>query len=264
LRLVRRGVGFDVRRAEELLAWADGRAAAIGLGGANFAFAFAGHIWPMPLAQALRARVHKTPFVDGATFKAAVEPRWTSFVEQRVGALKGRTAVLVSALDRYPVFSALAQTGARVLIGDPYFALGLPFLVAEEERFLRFARWTMPILRRIPLAALYPSGRPARRRRLPTGVGRPRLFWGDVHLLRRRLPPLLGATVVVNSLREDDLRLLLEAGAGSVVASPSPCAGLGLPAHAWEALLTARFGALDAAAMGNVWESLGMHPQVLP
>jgi hypothetical protein len=167
---------------------------------------------------------------------------------------------LVSALDRYPLLKALRGKGLRTIVGDPYFALGLP-LAVDERQFARLAAVALPVLSRVPLRLLYPSGRPPRLVPLPRSFGRPRLFWGDLHLLLGRLPPLHGAVVVVSTLRAADVALLLGRGAKAVVSGPQLAPGLGLAANAWEALLLAVLGPLAEDEWAQAWGSLGLEPQ---
>jgi hypothetical protein len=262
VRVERIGTGFDLERAEEVVRAYDGRVDAIGVGGANFAYRLGGRRYTLPEGERLRRAARRTPVTDGGLFKAAVEPEWVVTVDRSFGPFTGRLAVLVSALDRYALLEPLRRIGARPLIGDPYFALGLP-LAPGPTAFAALARATLPVLRRVPLRRLYPSGRP-RRRPLPRAFGRPALFAGDLHLLLGRLPPLDGAVVLTASLRPADAERLFAAGARGVVTGPAPAPGLSLPANAWEAALIAAHGPFDTPDdLRRFWRTLAYVPQVL-
>lgn len=263
IEIERRGFGFNLVAAETCLRAADGEVDAIGLGGVNFAYRLAKRRWPIREAERLRRAVKRTPLVDGSSFKEWVEPLWLTAVERKFGRLKGQTAVLISALDRYPVLDAFRQAGLKTYIGDCYFALGWPILVRDERMFRLLAEVGLPLLRRVPLHRLYPSGKAVERRPWPRHFLRPRLYWGDVHLLLHRLPDLRGAIVVTSTVRPGDVRRLLAEGAEAVVTGPSPVAGLGFGANVWEAVLVARFGRLTGNALRGAWESLAWEPQVL-
>jgi hypothetical protein len=263
VRLARRGVDFDLDRACALLRAADGVVDAIGLGGVNLRYRFGERQYPIAEGTYLSSLVRRTPVTDGERFKEGVEPLWLDTVERKFGPLRGQTAVLVSTLDRYPLLGVLRRAGLRVIIGDAYFALGLPLALHDERVFAALVRCTLPGLSRVPLRLLYPSGRPARLRAWPRSFGRPRLVWGDLHLLLGRLPDLAGAVVVVGTLRPADVALLFERGAEAVVSGPELVPGIGLPANLWEALLLALFGPLERHELAAAWGSLAWEPRVL-
>ncbi len=251
--LVRRvGTAGDLRRAAALLRALDGRVAALGLGGVNRALLLGDRAYPLPAGQWLAAQVRRSPVCDGARWKAVVEPAAVRALVRGGLALAGRTAVVASLLDRPALGDALAAVGCRVLVGDAYYALGLPVWFSSRRGFALAARCLLPALRRLPLRWLYPLGAEQER----AGSGFARLFRGvdllagDFHLLRRRLPAsLAGKAVIASTLTPADLRLLRQRGVARVSSLAPLVGGRALAGNVWEAMA--------AAACGRPPERLG-------
>jgi hypothetical protein len=274
--LRRIGTGGDIERAAALVRDYDGRADAIGLGGVNLAFCIGRRRWAFPAGQYLLSQARRTPVVDGAGFKEAIEPDIVRKLAQSRGVtFAGTTALVTSVLDRYPLAHALSQAGAFVLAGDPLFALRVP-LALPLPGFAAAATLTMPALRHLPLRFLYPRGderaRPRGERRAPwwlaAWVRRAQVVAGDFHLLARFGRLDLGGKVVIASALDDaDVAWLFDCGA-ALVATAAPWLERCSPAaNALEALLVACNGLAPAAGdrpagLRRAWRELGLQPYV--
>lgn len=245
-----RRIGCDgsYARARTAIAEFDGRVAAIGLGGINLAYRLDGLRWTMPGAAALRAAARRTPVCDGSAFKDAVEPQLARTIEPG----RGRAALAVSALDRPQIPAALEAQGYRVRVGDPWFGLGLP-IFPRPATFRRMARISMPLLRRLPVEAVYGTPREGRIR--PTASFD--IIWGDIRLIRRRPIDLRGVSIVTSTVRRDDVKWLQRSEVHGVL-SPAPIVdGEGFGANVWEAVVTAIQGApLRPDELGTAFRSL--------
>lgn len=245
VRIRRIGVDGSYDLARSRLERLDGRVQAIGLGGINFAYRSRGRAWPMPGAQSLRKAVRDTPVVDGSGFKDWIEPLAATSLPQ------GETALVVSMLDRPLVAAALRARGYRTFVGDSTFALGVP-LWPTPEAFHAMACATMPILRLLPLRAVY--GR--RTARAELRKSRWNVIWGDVKLLRRHPVAMAGATMVVGSAREEDVKWLARCGVSRVLSAAPPIGGETFGANVWEAVITAVYGKLPSQSqMLETWRS---------
>lgn len=239
--LLRRvGTGGEVGEALRLLRELDGKVAALGLGGVNFAYRWGRKLYPLPLGERLRQAVRKTPLGDGSRWKELVEPE-LAFSLPPGG---GERVFFSSVLDRYPLARALEGRGYRVMAADAWSALGCPLLFSLSL-FGRVAGITLPLLRFWPLGRLYPhrDGAATRRWRSAAGGAGFRFFAGDFRLLRPFLPPdLRGVTVLTGGLSRGELELLRRRGIRRLLTS-SPClGGIHPAANALEALACALWG----------------------
>lgn len=275
--LIRLGTAGDIARAAGLIRHFDGRADAIGLGGVNLAYALGRRRWPIPAGVYLASQARRTPVVDGSGFKEAIEPDLVRELATEHGVdFRGATALVTSVLDRYPLARALAQHGARVLAGDPLFALRIP-LALPLPAFEAAAVVTMPALRHLPLSFLYPhaerpAGRKARVSRWVSAlVGRARVVAGDFHLLQRFGElDLSGKVVIASTVSDDDVARLLGRGAALVAAAVPALAGRSPAANAMDAVLVAWAGPSPSRpAPGEAddycrgaWRALALRPRV--
>jgi len=272
--LRRIGTGGDLGRAAALMRDYDGRADAIGLGGVNLAFCIGRRRWAFPAGQYLLSQARRTPVIDGAGFKEAIEPDIVRELAQSHGvSFAGTTALVTSVLDRYPLAHALSQAGAFVLAGDPLFALRVP-LALPLGAFAAAATLTMPALRHLPLRFLYPWGDELRgrgERRAPwwlaAWVRRAQVVAGDFHLLARFGRLDLGGKVVIASALDDaDVAWLFDCGAALVATATPRLERCSPAANAIEALL-ACIGLPPAAGgrpagLRRAWRELGLQPYV--
>lgn len=229
-------------RAAQVLSSLDGKVAALGLAGANLDYYIGDHRIPCPAGRRLASQVLKTPLVDGSGWKQAVEPLAVEVLQNQGITLAGKTALVVSVLDRYWLAEALSRAGCKVLAGDPLFGLKLP-LVLPLSLFARIARWTMPALSHLPLSFLYPLG-PAQEKAGRTWNSFARhvdIIAGNWHFIRRYLLPCLSKDkiLITSGTNGEDLRFLKQQGIKWVV-STTPLWKVGCPsANAVEAALVA-------------------------
>ncbi|MCL6451282.1 MAG: hypothetical protein K6T75_08330 [Acetobacteraceae bacterium] len=264
--LERRGTGGRVDEAERLLRELDGRVDALGLGGVNFSLRLGRSRYHLPLGRRLQRAVRRTPLVDGEGFKDTLERDLVGFLQARLGVeLRGRRALVLSALDRFGLAEALAQAGARLMVGDPLFALGLPLPFGSLQSFALAGRVALPLLRRLPLGWLYPLGRrqEVRRPRFAWAFERAQVVAGDFHLLWRYAPSRLDGKVVITSgLDRAEAEELGRQGAALVVSSSPELGGRASSANAVEAVLVA-LGARPGgggAGLREVWSRAGFVP----
>lgn len=246
-RLARIGVDGDMEKAGHLLAEWDGRAAAIGLGGIDLSLAAAGQVYPVADAGRLSARVRRSPLVDGSGLKASIEPLVVRRLAAR-GRLGPHTPVLmVSAVDRYPMAAALAETGAAVVYGDVLFGMGIDYPIRSLADLDRMAQRLLPQVVRLPHEHLYPVGAEQEAEpddRFAAYYEEARVIAGDFHLIRRHLPPrLAGKGILTNTTTQRDVELLRQRGVSWLVTTTPRIEGRSFGTNLMEALLVAVDGA---------------------
>lgn len=234
----------DLRRCFDVMRELDGQVDAFGLGGTNFYLTVAGRKYPMrselKLAQGIR-----TPIVDGCNIKAGFESRLPEFLASETNRdLKGRRVLLMSAVDRYSLGEALERTQCQLLVGDFYFALGLPLAVRSLRPIRAVAPWALPLALRLPFGSIYPTG--SKQDEIRSTRFSQRLFdWaeviaGDFHYIRRYMPEnLKGRTVVTNTVTASDRAMLAERGVDLLVTASPNFEGRSFATNVLEALVVA-------------------------
>ncbi len=266
-RIRRIGTGGDAAKAAAVIRAVDGRVHAIGLGGVDLALRLGDRKWVLPLGRQLASQARRTPAVDGAGWKAAVEPVAAAALPAAGFPLAGRTVLVSSVLDRYWLARAVEAAGCRVLVGDAYFALGLPVVFGSLALFSAAARLLLPLLRLLPLSWLYPLREtpPARRRGRAAVFRGADVVAGDTPLLLRRLPADLGRRdVIASTLTASDVAFLHDRGACRIATLAPPLGGRWFAANVWDAMAVAAFGCTPDAMRPEdyitFWKAAGGAP----
>ncbi|MBM3473922.1 MAG: quinate 5-dehydrogenase, partial [Armatimonadetes bacterium] len=126
----RLGVDGDYDRACRTIAELDGKVAAIGLGGTDLYLVARGRRYVIEESRRLAEAAKVTPVVDGSGLKNTLERetiRWLADREEFQ--LRGKRALLVSAVDRFGMAEGLVAAGCDTIFGDLIFSLGLPIPV---------------------------------------------------------------------------------------------------------------------------------------
>lgn len=245
--LERMGTDGDLKRCFDVMRELDGQVDAFGLGGTNFYLTVAGRKYPMReelrLAQGIR-----TPILDGGSIKAGFESQLPRhFMEETGIDLKDRRVLLMSAVDRYSLGEALEKTKCQLMVGDFYFALGLPFAVRSLRPIRSVVPWALPLALRLPFGSIYPTGSEQDENR-PTRFSRRLFDWaeiitGDFHYIRRHMPlSLSGKTIITNTVTPADRALLAERGASLLVTASPDFDGRSFATNVLEALVVAVSG----------------------
>jgi hypothetical protein len=239
--LSRVGTDGDFGKALRIIGELDGEVDAIGLGGIDLYLWAGGRRYTIRDAARLAAMAKTTPVVDGSTLKLLLEPR---IVEQlAVGAkpaspgsfaeslttgeagfaptdaalppLKGSKVLLVSAVDRWGMATALAQHAGQIIFGDLLFALGLPFPLRTLPQVERAAKLIAPVITKLPFQLLYPTGDKQKEHQPKFSEYFTWADWicGDFHYISRNIPPRLdGKVVLTNTTTEADQQRLAAQG----------------------------------------------------
>lgn len=248
----------------------DGQVAALGLGGLNFAYRIGRKVFPVAQAARLRRLVRHTPLVDGSYLKDTVERWLVEYLAAEWGVVwPGLRVLVVSALDRFGLAEELARRGARVLVGDAYFALRLPLVFPSLRSFSFAAAAFLPALRHVPLTWLYPVGEKQQRagRTVWPLYRRVQAIAGDFHFLWRNLPARLeGKIIITSSLWPEEQEVLRARGAAMLITPMPAVNGCSWAANIWEAALTAALGRplpeLGREFLRSQLEEAGLRPRV--
>lgn len=246
LSIERIGVDGDYDKACAMIAQLDGNVAAIGLGGTDLYLIAGKKRYVIEQSRRLAQSAKVTPVVDGSGLKNTLERetiRW--LVEHGELELKGRRVLLVSAVDRFGMAEGFVEAGCQTIFGDLIFALHLPVPIRSLRTIRLLAALLLPILRRLPISVLYPTGSRQEERKPKHG----KLFqWadivaGDFHYIRRHLPPRMdGKTIITNTTTSDDVGLLRECGVSTLITTTPELEGRSFGTNVMEGVLIALAG----------------------
>jgi hypothetical protein len=269
IRIERIGTDGDMEKAARLFQELDGHVDAFGVGGADLAIVVDGHAYPLYSALKLVRHVRKTPYVDGAGLKNTLEYQVAAFVERNLGdQIQPKRAFINLGSDRWGMSSGFAQAGYECLYGDLMFALGLNIPLRSLRSVKRLARVLLPVVGRIPIDWMYPTGKEQEKRTPRWG----RAFeWatvvaGDALYITRYMPERMpGKVVVTNTTTPADVALFAEAGVRSLVTSTPVLEGRSFGTNMMEAALVAVAGKgrpLTTDELQAMIERLGLQPQL--
>jgi hypothetical protein len=212
-----------------------------------------------------------TPIVDGSGLKNTLERqtiRWLA--DSGPVQIKGRKVLLTSAVDRFGMAEAFVEAGCDTIFGDVIFSLGIPLPVRSLRTMGLIAAALLPVLRRLPISMLYPTGKTQEE-------GSPRyarffewadIVAGDFHYIRRHLPARVdGKAIITNTTTSDDVEMLRERGAAHLVTTTPELEGRSFGTNVMEAVLIALAGKpaeeMSAGDYLDLLERLGWRPRVV-
>src|SRR5690554_1908954 len=269
--LERIGTDGDVKQAIRLIRELDGKVDAIGLGGISMYLYAGGRRYILDEARRIASHAKKTPVVDGAGIKQTIEGKLAGIFEAKTGEkLAGRTALIVSAVERYAMAESLLAAGCRLLIGDLIFALGLPVPLHSLRTLDRVSKTLLPLICRLPIKLLYPTGSKQEKqtaKKATRFLEQTEILTGDFHYIRRFLPEKLdGKVIISNTVTQADRKLLAERGASWLVTASPELGGRSFATNILDALVVAVSGRrpeeLTAADYEHYLKKLSLVPRV--
>ena len=269
VRIERIGTDGDMEAAAGLFRDLDGHVDAFGVGGADLAIVVDGHAYPLYSARSLVRHVRKTPYVDGAGLKNTLEYQLAGVIEQAFGdQVQPKRAFINLGSDRWGMSRGFADAGYECLFGDLMFALGLNVPLRSLKAVKRLARLLLPIVGRIPIAWLYPTGKDQEKRtpRWVSAFDWASVIAGDALYITRYMPERLpGKIVAANTTTPADVQLFRQAGVKALVTSTPVLEGRSFGTNMMEAALVAVAGkgrALTHAELQDLLNRLKLKPQI--
>jgi hypothetical protein len=194
----------------------------------------------------LVAGVKKTPLVDGSGVKASLEPlvvRWM----QAQGLVDWQTAhvLVVSGVDRFGMSGELRRLGAKnVIFGDLMLSLGVPLPLTFRGVDI-VARLCLPLMRRLPMSMLYPTGssQDEIKPKYVKWYQWADVIAGDFLLIKKHMPEALtGKLILTNTTTEEDMGLLKARGVRAVISTSLRVEGRSFGTNVLEGILTCMSG----------------------
>jgi len=225
----------------------DGNVDAIGLGGIDV-YLYAGrHRYALRDGLRLLEAAKTTPIVDGSGLKNTLEREAVRFMQDELGVdLRGKSVLMVSALDRFGMAQALVDAGADVLFGDFIFALDKDMPVRELHEFEQLAEKYVPDACKLPFQFFYPTGKKQDKPpepKYPQYYERADIIAGDFHFMRQFMPDRLdGKVVLTNTVTERDVAELAARGVSMLITTTPEIGGRSFGTNVLEAALVALLG----------------------
>lgn len=265
----RRGTDGDIGKAIRLVRELDGQVDAFGMGGIDLYLQAGRRRYRIRDAVPIARAARETPMVDGSGLKGTLERRVIRLLVDDYGLdLRGKTALLVCATDRFGMAQALVEAGCRVIMGDLMFGLGVPVPLYSLRSLDLLARVLAPLIVQLPFRLLYPTGERQKenRPRFEAYYRRSDIIAGDYLFIARHMPDRLdGKIVITNTVTRADVEALRARGVSLLVTTTPDLEGRSFGTNVMEALLIALSGRrspLAPAEYEEMLDRIGLRPRV--
>jgi len=270
VRIERIGADGDEQKARQMYAELDGKVDALGVGGIDLGVHTPWKFYPLYGALKLVQDVKQTPYVDGGGLKETLERRVMQVVEKKIGAeIEPKTAFLVAGITRYGMTESFIEAGYECVFGDLMFGLDIPIPVQGIRALGNLARLLMPIVGRMPLSMLYPTGEKQEQvvPKYESYYQGNAVTAGDFLYVKQHMPAagMRGKIIVTNTTTEADLAFLKARGIKYLVTTTPLLDGRTFGANMMEAALVAVGGkgrTLTAAELNELIDRLGFEPTI--
>ncbi len=244
--LERRGTNGDIGKAIDIIRSLDGKVDAFGMGGTDVWFYMGKKRYMLRDAVPIARAAQKTPIADGSMLKGVIERRAVEYIRDELKLpLAGRNALIVCALDRFGMATALLESGCDMMYGDLAFGLGVPIFLRSFSTFQTLVTILMPVIRLLPISMLYPTGK-SQEQVVPKygkAYAWADIIGGDCHFIKKHMPlDLTGKVIITNTVTKDDVEAFRKRGVKTLVASTPEIEGRSFATNVMDALFVALTG----------------------
>jgi hypothetical protein len=245
VQLERIGTDGDIEKAARLYQQLDGQVDAFGVGGTDLGLRVAGRWYQLHSIRKMVRFVRQTPLVDGTGLKSTLEPRVAQTLAGLDGAVREKTALVTTAVDRWGLAEAALRAGYRCTFGDLIYSLGIPIGLHTARSVQILAAVLMPLATRLPFHWIYPVGE-SQGHRKPSHTQyftRASVILGDCHYIYRNMPDdMRGKVVVTNTTTPDDVAAFRAGGVRYLVTTTPVLDGRSFGTNMMEAAILAAAG----------------------
>jgi len=263
------GTDGDEVAAREMFRNLDGKVDAFGVGGIDLGVGTPWKKYPLHAAVKLVQDVKITPYVDGGGLKDTLETRVMQYVEQQLGdQIQPKTAFLVAGITRYGMTMSFINAGYECVFGDLMFGLDIPIALRGIKLVENVARMLLPIVGRMPLSMLYPTGEkqlevtPKYEKHYQGNT----VTAGDWLYIKSHLPEdMTDKIIVTNTTTPEDVELLKARGVKYLVTTTPVMDGRSFGTNMLEAALVAAAGkgrTLTVEELNQIIDELEIKPQI--
>ncbi len=276
VQMERIGTDGDLKEAARLFSELDGKVDALGVGGGLLGLMVGERWYPMHSLQPLVHGVRQTPVVDGTGLKMTLEWKAVLDVDRQLKRhIQQRTALVMTAVDRWGMARGAQEAGYRCIYGDILYSLGLPIPVRREKAIHWLAATIAPIISRLPFTWVYPVGK-SQEKRKPTHTRyfeQAGIILGDCHYIWKYMPERMdGKIIITNTTTPQDVAFFAQSGVKFLATTTPVYDGRSFGTNALEAAIIAASGRkerVDYAHPGNYFrwmtqmvEKLGLTAQI--
>lgn len=268
----RMGTNGNFKKAAELLKELDGKVDAIGLGGIDIYLTDGKKNYSIRDGAKLRKIVRNTPVVDGSKLKNILEKETIRYMVEDLNLqMEGKTALMVSAVDRFGMAEALTTAGCNMIFGDLIFGLDIPIPIRSFTTFLTIAHFLLPVVTKLPFEILYPIGKEQDKDpkiKYQKYYQEADIIAGDFLYIKRYMPDdLRGKWIVTNTITVEDIEELKQRETELLVTSTPELEGRSFGTNVMEAVLVSilnkPWDQIRAAEYLDVLNKLGFKPRVI-
>lgn len=269
VRIERIGTDGDEAKARQMFREMDGKVDAFGVGGIDLGVHTPWKFYPLYSALKLVQDVKQTPYVDGSGLKETLETRVMQWVEGKIGTeIQPKTAFLVAGITRYGMTESFINAGYRCVFGDLMFGLDIPIAIHSMSSLNRLARILMPVVGRMPLSMLYPTGEKQEKvtPKYEKYYHGNSVTGGDFLYVKQHMPEdMRGKIIVTNTTTPADVEFLKKRGVKYLVTTTINLDGRSFGTNMMEAALVAVAGkgrVLTTDELNALIDQLGFEPQL--
>ena len=269
VRIERIGTNGDEEKARQMFREMDGKVDAFGVGGIDLGVHTPWKFYPLHSALKLVEDVKQTPYVDGSGLKETLEARVMQWVEKKIGSeIQPKTAFLVAGITRYGMTESFINAGYQCVFGDLMFGLDIPIAIHSMSALNTTARILMPIVGRMPLSMLYPTGEKQEQvtPKFEKYYQGNTVTGGDFLYVKQHMPEdMRGKIIVTNTTTPADVEFLKRRGIRYLITTTLNLDGRSFGTNMMEAALIAVAGqgrVLTTAELNALIDQLGIEPQL--
>jgi len=269
VRIERIGTNGDEAKARQMFREMDGKVDAFGVGGIDLGVHTPWKFYPLHGALKLVQDVKQTPYVDGSGLKETLEARVMQWVEQKIGdKIQPKTAFLVAGITRYGMTESFIKAGYQCVFGDLMFGLDIPMAIHSMSSLNILARILMPVVGRMPLSMLYPTGEKQEQvtPKYEKYYQGNTVTGGDFLYVKQHMPEdMRGKVIVTNTTTPADVEFLKKRGIKYLVTTTLSFDGRTFGTNMMEAALVAVAGkkrVLTTDELNALIDQLGFEPQL--
>ncbi len=265
------GTDGDMARALQMIHDLDGKVDAFGMGGIDLYLVAGNRRYALREAKKIAAAAHITPIVDGSGLKNTLERRVISYLQTELGwKLAGKSALVVSGVDRFGIAEALWDAGCKTTYGDLIFALGLPIPIHSLSALRAIAYTLLPVFSQLPIKYLYPTGK--KQESVTTKHEKyyhdNEIIAGDFLFIRKYMPTdLQGKIIITNTVTKDDVELLRGRGVTVLVTTTPEMNGRSFGTNVMEGVLISILGKkvdeVSPEDYSNLLDQLQFKPRIV-
>lgn len=240
------GTDGDPVKYRKLISDLDGKVDAFGIGGTDI-YLYADkrrYTWREPLSFVSGAKI--TPYVDGSGLKHTLERESISWLQDHgVVDFSDKTALLVSAVDRFGMADGLNRHCKQVIYGDLLYGVGVPIAIRSWSTFKLLASIILPVITRLPFRWFYPTGekQDVNTPKFPRYFHEADIVAGDFPIIRRYMPEdMKGKIVLTNTTTESDVEELARRGVSTLITTTPVFDGRSFGTNVMEGVLITLMG----------------------